>query len=368
MKIIPIFNTFIHPSAKDNVNAVLSSTFLSEGKLVKEFETRLSSDLGIVNPLALNSGTSALHLAIVLAGVKPGDEVICPAQTFVATALVVCQEKAIPVFADIKYEDGNIDPKSIEEKITERTKAIIAVHWGGNPCDMDEIHAIAGKHNLMVIEDAAHAPGATYKGKPIGAISDFTCFSFQAIKHITTGDGGAICCLDDKMAEEALKRRWFGINRANSPLSVLGERVYDITEVGYKYHLNDYAAALGLANLEGFKDRLMYRQKLVDRYRDGLAEVSGITLFKKSEDRESANWLFGFHVEKREDFILALKAQGITASVVHDGIDHNSLFGGTRKDLVNQLKFNETQIHIPIHDAMKGDDVDYILNVVKKGW
>ncbi|WP_205499626.1 DegT/DnrJ/EryC1/StrS family aminotransferase [Rufibacter psychrotolerans] len=368
MRDIPIFNTFIHPSAQSRVDSVLSSTFLSEGKLVKEFESKLNSDLGFVNPLALNSGTSALHLAVVLAGVKPGDEVICPAQTFVATALVICQEKAIPVFADIKYEDGNIDPKSIEEKVTSKTKAIIAVHWGGNPCDMDEIHAIAKRYNLVVIEDAAHAPGATYKSRPVGSISDFTCFSFQAIKHITTGDGGAICCKDDKVAMEALKRRWFGINRANSPLSILGERIYDITDVGYKYHLNDYGAALGLANLEGFKDRLAYRRKLVQIYRQELSQVSGLNLFKESNDRESAHWLFGFHVEKREEFILTLKSKGIAASVVHDGIDHNSLFGGTRQDLVNQLRFNETQIHIPIHDGMNEEDVEYIVNCIKQGW
>ncbi|MBF9222153.1 DegT/DnrJ/EryC1/StrS family aminotransferase [Hymenobacter ruricola] len=365
---VPIFNTYIHPSAQQRVSEVLATTFLSEGKLVKEFEAGLSSELGMVNPAALNSGTSALHLAMILAGIGPGDEVILSPQTFVASALVVSQQGATPVFADIQYETGNIDPADIEKRITERTKAIMAVHWGGYPCDMDEIQAIARKHNLLVIEDAAHAPGATYKGRAIGAISPITCFSFQAIKHLTTGDGGAICCLDPAMAQEALKRRWFGIDRANSPMSELGEREYDISAVGFKYHLNDYSAALGLANLTGFHDRMARRRALAKRYRQELVNVPGITLLQDAADRESAYWLFGMHVENRLAFIRALKAKGITASVVHDGIDHNSLFGGTREELTNQLRFNATQIHIPIHDALTEEELEYVVTTIKQGW
>lgn len=365
---IPIFNTYIATNAKDVIGEVLASTYLSEGKIVKEFEETLARELSWVNPVALNSGTTALHLAVVLAGIGPGDEVICPAQTFVATALAVLQEKAVPVFADIQYKNGNIDPKSIEKKITSKTKAIIPVHWGGNPCDMDEINEIARKHKLTIIEDAAHAAGAIYKGKAIGTISPFTCFSFQAIKHITTGDGGALCCKDDREAVNAITKRWFGIDRANAQLSILGERQYDIAAVGYKYHMNDYAAALGLANLQGFKKRLERRKKIASMYRQALYNVSGIELFEMPDDRESANWLFGMHVERRLDFIRALKSKGVTASVIHLRIDHNSCFGGLRKDLPNQDKFNETQIHIPLHDALSDNDVQHVIGSIKAGW
>ena len=328
----------------------------------------MSTELGMVHPAALNSGTAALHLAMEVAGIGAGDEVILSPQTFVASALVVAQVGATPVFTDIQYETGNIDPAGIEASITPRTKAIMAVHWGGYPCDLNEIQAIARRHNLLVIEDAAHAPGATYKGEPIGSVSDITCFSFQAIKHLTTGDGGAICCLDPALAQEAFKRRWFGIDRANSPMSELGEREYDITKVGFKYHLSDYAAALGLANLEGFHERLARRRRLAQRYEQALADMAGLTLFQHHPDRESAHWLFGFHVENRLAFIRALKAQGVAASVVHDGIDHNSLFGGTRPELINQLRFNETQIHIPIHDALTDEQLEYVVDTIKKGW
>ena len=365
---IPLFNTYISPNARKMVGEVLDTTFLSEGRIVKEFEARLARDLSWVNPITVNSGTSALHLALVLAGVEAGDEVICPAQTFVATASAIMQERAVPVFADILYENGNIDPRSIATKITEKTKAILAVHWGGYPCGMDEITDIANKHNLLVIEDAAHAPGATYKGRPIGTISDFTCFSFQAIKHITTGDGGAVCCKKERDSLSGMARRWFGIDRFNSRPSVLGERSYDIAEVGYKYHLNDYAAVLGLANLEGFHERLVRRRAIAAKYREELGGVAGIRLFEESPDRESSYWLFGMHVEERLEFIRSLHDQGITASVVHQRIDRNTVFGGLKEDLINQARFDETQIHIPIHDALTDQDLAHIIGTIQKGW
>ncbi|MCB2380562.1 DegT/DnrJ/EryC1/StrS family aminotransferase [Hymenobacter sp. BT635] len=363
-----MFTTFVHPQAAQRVQAVLRSTFLSEGKLVKEFEKRLSTELGMLHPAALNSGTSALHLALEVAGVGPGDEVILSPQTFIASALVIVQVGAKPVFADIQYQTGNIDPADIEHRITARTKAIMAVHWGGYPCDMAEIQAIARRHGLIVIEDAAHAPGATYQGQPIGSISDLTCFSFQAIKHLTTGDGGALCARSPELAREVMRRRWFGIDRANSPISEIGEREYDLVDVGFKYHLSDYSAALGLANLEGFHKRMQRRRALVKQYRAGLAQVAGLQLLEQRPDRESAHWLFGMHVENRLQFIRALRAKGVSASVVHDGIDHNTLFGGKRLELVNQRRFDETQIHIPLHDGMDSEQVAYILKVINQGW
>ena len=365
---LALFNTYVHPSAPQRVAAVLASTFLSEGKLVMEFEGRLRAELGMVHPAALNSGTSALHLALEVAGVRAGDEVILAPQTFIASALTVVQVGAKPVFADIQYDTGNLDPADIEHRITARTKAIMAVHWGGYPCDLAEIQAIAHRHGLLVIEDAAHAPGATYRGQAIGAISDFTCFSFQAIKHITTGDGGALCARDPRYAREVFRRRWFGIDRAHSPVSEVGERAYDLTDVGYKYHMSDYAAALGLANLDGFADRLAVRRQRVQQYRDGLRRVPGLRHFQHQPDRESTHWLFGFHVENRLAFIRALRAKGIPASVVHDGIDRNTLFGGKRPDLVQQRHFDETQIHVPLHDALTSEQVNYIIDVINQGW
>ncbi|GAC1370794.1 MAG: DegT/DnrJ/EryC1/StrS family aminotransferase [Hymenobacter sp.] len=363
-----MFATYVHPDAARQVQAVLATAQLSEGRLVREFEARLSAELGLVHPAALNSGTSALHLALEVAGVGPGDEVVLAPQTFIASALAVVQVGARPVFADICYETGNLDPAGIAPCLTPRTKAIMAVHWGGYPCDLAEIQAVADQHGLVVIEDAAHAPGATYRGQPVGAISDYTCFSFQAIKHLTTGDGGALCARDPQRAREVFRRRWFGIDRAASPVSELGERQYDLTDLGHKYHLNDYAAALGLANLDGFAQRLARRRALARRYRAGLRGVPGLALFEQAPDRDSAHWLFGLHVENRLGFVRALRGRGVATSVVHDGIDRNTLFGGLRPELVNQRRFDETQIHIPLHDALTDDQLDYILHAIHQGW
>jgi perosamine synthetase len=365
---LAMFSTFVHPSAQQRVARVLASTFLSEGRLVQEFEARLSAELGMRHPAALNSGTSALHLALECAGIGAGDEVILAPQTFIASALTVVQVGARPVFADIQYDTGNIDPADIEHRITPRTRAIMAVHWGGYPCDLAEIQAIADRHGLLVIEDAAHSPGATYRGQAIGAISDFTCFSFQAIKHLTTGDGGALCARHPQQAREVFRRRWFGIDRAHAPVSELGEREYDLTDVGYKYHLSDYAAALGLANLDGFAERMAVRRARVQQYRTALREVPGLRHFVHQPDRESAHWLFGFHVENRLEFVRALREQGIAASVVHDGIDRNTLFGGKRAELVQQRRFDETQIHVPLHDALTAEQVAYITDTIQRGW
>lgn len=362
------FNTHISQQAIKLANQTLESGWLSEGKLVLEFEMRLATELGLKNPVAVNSGTSALHLALVIAGVGPGDEVILPAQTFVATGLVILMQGAIPVFADIDPLTGNLSPASIEKKITSRTKAIMPVHWGGYPCDLEEINQLASVHNLVVIEDAAHALGSTYKGKPIGAISRLTAFSFQAIKHLTTGDGGALCCLNEQDAHLAFTKRWFGIDRANSQPSILGERIYDIDSIGYKYHMNDLSAALGLGNLEDFPGRLLRRQEIAGIYRQQFKDVAGIQLLKREEDRTSASWLFTMLVEKREGFIRKLAENGIPASVVHLRIDHNSIFGGLRDDLPGQAEFNERQVAIPVHEGLIADDVEKITRVIVSGW
>ncbi len=361
------FYTHISKKSYQLIEQVLNSTFLSEGQIVKNFETALAQKFGIVNPVTVNSGTSALHLGLATAGIGPKDEVIIPAQTFVATGLAVLMQKAKPVFADIQFETGNIDPKSIKQKITKKTKSIIPVHWGGYPCDLGEINTIAKEHNLVVLEDAAHALGAKYQGRPIGAISQFTAFSFQAVKHLTTGDGGALSCPNESDYEKAKNLRWFGIDRKNSKPSILGERDYDITQLGYKYHMNDLAAALGLGNLEDCTIILESRKKIASIYRKKLSNIAGLKLLSYSDDRESSYWLFTILVEKREDFIRKLQEHGIPSSVVHLRIDHNSVFGGL-KNLPNQEKFNRMQVSIPIHQGLTFFDIELIIKTIKSGW
>lgn len=361
-----LFNTTIEKESYNMVKKVLDSTMVSAGSLAGEFENKLCDTFGINNLVSVNSGTAALHLALETTNVR-GGEVILPAQTFIASGLAICHAGAKPVFADIDYMTGNIDPKSIISKITDNTKAIMVVHWGGYPCDMDEINQIAEEYGLVVIEDAAHAIGSTYKNKPVGNLSDYTCFSFQAIKTLTTGDGGGVSTNTDKI-NTLRKLRWFNIDREKDKPDILGERVYNSNDLGFKYHMNDYTAALGIGNLSGIKVKLDKCESIRRKYDEAFKDLDGITLFERKGDRTTSNWLYGFHVKDRVNFIKKLKDNDIPSSVIHLGIDDNEIFGGKDITLTNQRKFDDTQIHIPIHDGLSESDVEKIITNIKSGW
>ena len=365
---IPIFQPSVPPSVVDRVCETLRAGWLSEGRQVNAFEDAFCRQFAMPHALALNNGTAALHLAVLGAGVGPGDEVITTAQTFVATAMAILYVGGKPVFADLQPGGPNIDPADIERRITPRTKAILVVHYGGYPCEMDEINAIAARHRLKVIEDAAHALGASYRGRPAGSLGDFAIFSFQAIKQLTTGDGGMLVCRAADDHQAAYRRRWFGIDRANRKPSRLGQPEWDIKELGFKYHMNDIAAAMGLAQLEVFDAAQARRQSLNRHYRTQLANVPGLTLLEEKTDRVSGCWLFTIRVERRLEFIQALKSRGVDCAVWHQRIDCNSLFGGERSDLPNQARFNSEQVSIPCRDSMTEAEVQAVLLVTKAGW
>jgi perosamine synthetase len=365
---IGVFHTHVSPRAIERTSEVLRSGWLNEGAVVRDFEARLSESLGVKNPVAVNSGTSALHLALSVAGVGPGDEVILPAQTFLATGTVILMRGARPVFADIDPRSGNIDPRAVADAITERTRALLPVHWGGYPCDLDALGRLAAARGLLVIEDAAHALGATHAGRPIGSISTFTAFSFQATKHLTTGDGGALCCLEESAARDAVAQRWFGIDRRNAVADGLGARAWDVTTLGYKYHMNNVAAAIGLGNLEDLPPRLSRRREIGAYYRERLAGVAGLELLELAPERRHAYWLFTVLVEEREAFARKLNERGFQPSVVDLGIDRNTLFAPFRRDLPGQREFDRRQISLPVHDGLDDEQVERLVETIRSGW
>jgi len=365
---IPIFAVRVSEHAIERVASVLRSGFIGDGPTVREFESKVMARTGARHAVAVNSGTSALQLALAVHNVGPGDEVITTAQTFVATSHVILAAGAQPVYADVQSRTGNLDPADIEHRITPRTKAILPVHWAGYPCDMDEILDVATRHGLAVIEDAAHAFGAEYRGRAIGSVAPVTCFSFQAIKQLTTVDGGMLCTQDEALGEQARRRRWFGIDRIRRRPSVLGEPEWDIKELGYKWHMNDVAAAIGCAHLDEYDLQLAHRALLDSAYRTGLAGVPGVELFDVAADRRSAFWTFCLHVERRLDFVRAMKARGIEASVVHLRIDRNSLFGPVRTDLPQLARFTETMVCLPLHGGVSEQDAAHVVEAVRKGW
>ena len=365
---IVLFHPHIPEKAIEAVTNVLHSRWIGQGPRVAQFEKEFSQRFaGKGMSVAVGSGTDALHLAYILAGLKEGDEVITPVFTCTATSIPFLYMGVTIRFADVDPETLNINVQHVRELINEKTKAIVCVHYGGLPCDMDELHSIAREFEIPVIEDAAHALGATYKGKSIGEISPFTMFSFQAIKHITTGDGGMLIVQDTSLVQKAERIRWFGIDRSDKQK---GTWENDITEVGYKYQMTDIGAALGLAALHEFDDTLSHRQSLFEEYKKGMHGAKGIKLIgANANDRTHAAWLCTALVENnREGFMHKLREKKIESSQVHFRNDRYSILGGRRDDLPHMDAVEENYIVLPLHLKMNKEHVHYICEVIKQGW
>jgi perosamine synthetase len=365
---IVLFHPHIPLNAKKYVNEVLDGRWIGQGPKVEEFEQRFEQGFGgSCASLAVGSGTDALHLSYILAGIKEGDEVIAPVFTCTATNIPFLYLKANIRFADVEKGTLNIDVEHVKRLITPKTKAIVCVHYGGLPCDMDQLHELGRQHNIQIIEDAAHALGATYKGRKVGAMSDFTMFSFQAIKHITTADGGMLMIRDRELLEQAKRLRWFGIDRSAKQKGIWEN---DITEIGYKYQMNDVSAAIGLASLEEFERTLALRKRLLKRYFDNLEGVDGVDVVGAGyTDREHAAWMMTVMVDRRSDFQMHLRRNGIESGQVHYRNDMYSIFGGRQEGMFPNMDNIESKyLVLPLHTKMNEADVDYICKVIRQGW
>lgn len=368
---IDLFRPFVPESARDAVVKALTPDrdgrlMIGQGPKVDEFEKALAPWVGSHRVLTVNSGTSALQLALRLAGVGPGTNVVSTPMTCSATNLPILAQGADIVWADIDPSTGNIDPDSVDEAITSRTKAIMAVHWGGYPVEGDELAAIAYDNNLALIEDAAHAFGSTYRGRPIGIPADegFVCFSFQAIKTLTTIDGGAIVCPRDKSYEMGRLLRWYGIDRETERSDMRCEN--DIEFPGMKWHMNDVNATIGLEQLKYTQGILDITRQHARRYREGLADVEGITLLDYKPDRESSYWLFTILVRDREDFRKRMGERGVMTSAVHSRNDLFTCFKKYRKHLPGVDEFSAHQVSIPVGWWLSDEDVETVMRAVKE--
>jgi dTDP-4-amino-4,6-dideoxygalactose transaminase len=370
---INIFECIVTNKAKQYVNEVLDSTDLNQGKYTDLFEEKLKQEWGLTNSLTLNSCTSGLFLALKLAGIGQGDEVLLPAQTFIATGLAVLMVNGIPRFTDIDH-NGNISLDSIRLKTSNKTKAIIVVHWGGIPSDLKEIYRYCLSHNLKLIEDAAHGFGATYRNSIIGdcKYSDFCTFSTQSIKSLTTGDGGILCCKSEEDKEKAIRLRWFGMSKKNVQRGPNGNRIGDISEIGYKFHQNNINSAIGLGNLDGLRERLEVKYRRAMRYNTELFGLDGITLPIVGYPCKPSYWLYTIKADRRDDLIKKLSENGIQASTVDTRIDVNSVFCGNTEQkaqyLPGQEWFDKNQLSVPCTSSMTDDDQTKILSIIKSGW
>ncbi len=363
---IPLFKVFMAPSVEAAVTSVLYSGFVGEGEEVKAFERELGARLGVTRVVSVNSCTSALHLAchMSLDG-SAAAEIITTPMTCIATNSSVVRNGARIVWADIDPLTGNIDPDEIEPLINERTRAIMMVHWGGNPCEIDRICKIGHAHGIPVIEDAAHALGATYRGRPIGQHSDLIVFSFQAVKHVTAVDGGCLVCKDVNDDARARLLRWYGVGREYSePTDSRCE--IDVAEAGYKFHMNNVAAAIGRENLKHL-DWMLTRHRDNARFYDAAFRLTNsITVAPENPNGTSACWLYTIYVANRDELMHKLLEQGIGASKVHARNDTHTTFAAFRRSLPNCETFNRTHLCIPVGWWLSETDRERVAETVIK--
>ena len=366
---IVMFYPHVPKSAKSAVMEVLDTRLIGQGPKVKLFEEGFSKKFASKFPaIAVGSGTDALHLSYILAGLKPGDEVIAPVFTCTATNIPFLYMGVKILFSDINPNTMNLDVNHVQQLMNKNVKAIVCVHYGGLPCDMDELQAIADEWNIPVIEDAAHAVGAKYKGMSIGSISDFTMFSFQAIKHITTGDGGMLIVKNKELIDKAERVRWFGIDRKAKQAGIWEN---DITEIGYKYQMTDIAASMGIASLQEFDEVSSLRKKLFRVYCEELTGFDRVKIVGNDfDDREHAAWLFTVIVEDRYSLQEKLRENKIESNQVHFRNDRYSIFNDftNGKEFPNMDQIEDKYLVLPLHTMMNENDVRRVCSVIKSGW
>lgn len=359
---IPLFKVLMPDSVIEPLKQTLLSGYIGEGPRVKEFEAALAPWFGNDKVLALNSCTSAIQLALRLSNVGPGDEVISTAMTCTATNMPILAMGAKIVWADIDPWTGNIDPEDVRRKITKKTKAVVCVHWGGYPCDLMEL--ACATENIPVIEDAAHAFGSMYKQNSIGCFSRYACFSFQAIKALTTVDGGALTCLYPKDYDRGKLLRWYGIDRNAKSKDLRCEE--DLKEFGYKFHMNDVAATIGIEQLKYVNQTLIKHRANARRYDKAFGNRKRVKLLRYRPELRSSYWLYTMRVEGRDEFVEQMAKAGIMASKVHSRNDLHTCFKDSLCELPGVDEFYAEQVSIPVGWWLKEDEIEHIIKEVQK--
>lgn len=361
----------------DEVVDSLRSGWITTGPKTARFEQNLAAYVGAKQTVALNSATAGLFLCLKTLGIGPGDEVITTPYTFAATVNVILHAGAKPALVDVRKEDFNIDPALIAKAVTPKTKAIIPVHYAGRSCDMDRIAALAEKHGLTVIEDAAHAIGTEYKGKKTGSISRFTVFSFHAVKNVTTGEGGAITTDDSEMAEKLRVMSLHGMNKdAWKRYAPGAKRQYDIVQPGYKYNMMDLQAALGIHQLRKLERTIEKRKAMADRYRAGFAGIKELTLPNDDPNGRNCWHLYPVLLDlerlgiDRNKVIELLQQENISSNIhytpVHLFSYAKEYLGYKQGDFPNAEWLGERQLTLPFYNRLSTDDIDDVIAGLRK--
>ena len=368
---IPLFDLNFDRKEEEAVMEVIRSKWISSGPRTAALEEKFATMLEADQAVALTNCTVSLHLAMKLIGIEPGDEVICPSLTFVATCNAIRYVQAVPVFADVKsLEDLCMDPDDIERKITPRTRAIVVMHFGGFPCDMDRIMELARRHDLKVIEDACHGPLSEYKGKKLGTIGDMGCFSFFSNKNISTGEGGMLLTNNSDYADRARLLRSHGMTSMSYERSTGHSTSYDVVDLGYNYRMDDIRASIGLVQLDKLQADINRRAEIRRDYLELLKDVEGITLPFASSDAIVSNYIFTIilndsTVGKRDQLRNALAEAGIQTSVHYPAVHRFSIFREFSCDLPLTEYVTDNLITLPMYSRLSTDDLEYIASNLK---
>jgi dTDP-4-amino-4,6-dideoxygalactose transaminase len=370
----PLFKVHINAEqALQELKTVLTSGFLNEGEQVTLLTKYISNYLDHPNTIALNSCTSALTLALKLSNVQPGDEVITVSMTCVASNTPIHNLGAKIIWADIDHKTGNIDPKKIEKLITSKTKAVLCVNWAGLPCELEELWNICKKNKIKLIQDAAHSFGAKYNNKQVCHYADYTCYSLQAIKHITSGDGGVLVVnTNGKDFNRAKRLKWFGIDREatkDEKGEWKGQRwEADIEEAGYKFHMNNITAAIGLSQLSSI-DNIINTHIENGLYYQNIFQNSKIIPLSYPKNSQPVFWVYTVilpeHLD-RDKIIEKLNQKGINAGLVHIPNHNYSCFKESLTDLFETDYFNQHQISLPCGWWLNKEDIEYISDTLFK--
>lgn len=374
---LPVGRPLIGQEEKDEVIDTLNSDWISKGPKTKRFENDFKNYVGSKYAIAVSSCTAGLHIALTALGIKAGDEVITTPLTFVATGNAILYCGATPVLVDCKISDFNIDAALLEDKVTENTKSIIPVHFAGLPCDMEKIQKTAGKYNISVIEDAAHAIGAEYNGQKIGSIGDVSTFSFYATKNITTGDGGMITTDNEELAAKMEILSFFGISSdAWQRYSPAGKINYDMVELGYKYNMTDIQAAIGIHQLKKLDRFIETRKKYAEMLNKYLSEIPEIILQENKTNVRHGRHIYPIVLKTevlkidRKGFIDAMRAENIGCGIhfvaLHKQYYYKKRFNFNDNDFPNASYISDRIVSLPLYPKMSENDIYDVVNAVKK--
>jgi perosamine synthetase len=363
---IQVFKPYYNHEEIEAVSEVIRSGWVGLGPKTAQFEAAFADFSRVEYCVGFNSCTAALDMALRLLGVNHGHEVIVPSMTFVSTGHCVVYNLATPIIADVEPDTLNMDIDDVSRKISSRTRAIIPVHYGGRPVDMDRLKAVAG--DIPIIEDCAHAAGASYKGKPVGGLGDIGCFSFHAVKNLAMGEGGAITLNDEQMALRAKRNRWLGIDKGTWDRTALDRSYwweYDVNEIGLKSHLHDISAAIGLVQLKKLKAANAKRREIVSMYREGLEGVEQIRMPPEDGGDFISSWhLCEVKAENRNDLSVYLQGKGINTGVHYKPI-HLYRCYGNRPLLPVSEKVFEQILTLPLYPDLKEEEVMFIIEAVR---